>query len=239
MMNLSSCTYNLFIIASILALNASAFTPDVLLATFDGKDKATTFTWEAKDDPVMGGSSTSNAGIKNNTLIFSGTCAIVKYLKAPGFASVHTSAGQVFNSAASAVNGSINLMLRSSTPTYTGFKVAWSAKGIPIKPKYGHSDGSFKASFQLKNQTDWQVVNIPMSTFSDDWSPFSGDCSTKDPWWSGGTQHHCCGTSAAASQYCPTSTFLSALTDLSIWAEGVAGDFHIEAKWIGASSSTI
>ena len=227
----------LYILIAATLATVSATTPDVILATFDGKDKATTFTWVAKDDPVMGGSSTSNAGIKNNTLVFSGTCAIVKYLKAPGFASVHTSAGQMFNSAGSAVNGSINLMLRSSTPTYTGFKIAWSAKGIPIKPKYGHSDGSFKAPFQLKNQTGWQVVSIPMSDFSDDWSPFSGDCSTKDPWWSGGTQHHCCG-SGDATQYCPTSTFLSALTDLSIWAEGVEGDFHIETKWIGASSST-
>lgn len=69
------------------------------------------------------------------------------------------------------------------------------------------------------------------SSFTDDWSPFTGDCGTNDPT---GKPHHCCGTGTAA-QYCPTSTFLSALTDLAIWAEGVAGDFQIEAKWIGVS----
>eukprot|EP00729_Bicosta_minor_P003948 gene3948-243_t len=197
-----------------------------MLATFDGVDKTTTLTWEVKNDPVMGGASTSS-------LIFSGTCAVVKYLKAPGFASVHTSPGQVFNRAGSALNGTMDLMLRSTTPTYTGFKVGWSAKGIPIKPQYGHGDGSFKASIQLKDQTDWQLVQIPMSDFSDDWSPFTGNCDTHDPT---GKQHHCCGTGDLA-QYCPTSVFLSALTDISIWAEGVAGDFQIEAKWIGAQST--
>jgi hypothetical protein len=39
------------------------------------------------------------------------------------------------------------------------------------------------------------------------------------------------------AQYCPTSVFLSALTYINIWAEGVAGDFQIEAKWIGASNA--
>lgn len=220
------------LIGTLLISHASA-APDVILATFDGVDKATTFNWVVKNDPVMGGASTSNCSINNSSLVFSGTCAVVKYLKAPGFASVHTSAGQVFNRAGSAVNGTIDLMLRSSTPTYTGFKVGWSAKGIPIKPQYGHGDGSFKASLQLKNISDWQLVQIPTRNFSDDWSPFTGDCDTKDPT---GKQHHCCGTGDAA-QYCPTTTFLSALTDLSIWAEGVAGDFQIEAKWVGASKA--
>lgn len=72
-----------------------------------------------------------------------------------------------------------------------------------------------------------------MTNFSDDWSPFTGRCDTKDP---NGKQHHCCGT-GDASQYCPTAKFLSALTDLAIWAEGVAGDFHIEVKWLGASKA--
>merc|ERR1712100_418376 len=124
-------------------------------------------------------------------------------------------------------------MVRSSTPSYTGFKVGWSAKDIPIKPAYGHGAGSFKAGFQLKNQTDWQLVQIPMTDFSDDWSPFTGRCDTKDPT---GKQHHCCGAGDDA-QYCPTTKFLSTLTDLEIWAEGVAGDFHIELKWLGASKA--
>jgi len=114
-----------------------------------------------------------------------------------------------------AATGTLDLMLRSTTPTYTGFKVVtrslahslapslprtsprslncssslthssrihalppsrppalsrslthpkvgWSAMGIPIKPQYGHGDGSFKASFQLKDQPGWQLVQVPM-----------------------------------------------------------------------------
>jgi hypothetical protein len=66
---------------------------------------------------------------------------------------------------------------------------------------------------------------------NDDWSPFTGNCDTKDPT---GTQHHCC-SAGDATQYCPTATFLSALTDLSVWAEGVVDSFNVEVKWVGAS----
>ena len=72
-----------------------------------------------------------------------------------------------------------------------------------------------------------------MSDFSDDWSPFTGCCNTKDPT---GKQHHCWGAGVEA-QYCPTTMFLSDTTDLEILAEGVAGDFHIECKWISASKT--
>jgi len=206
------------------ACAAAAAAPNVMLATFDGVDKATTLSWDSFNGCLYDG---------NSSLVFSHTCAIIKNLKVPGFASVRTSPGQVLNRAGSAVNGTLDLMLRSNTPTYTGFKFSFSAKGIPVKPQYGHGDGSFKASFQLKNQADWQLVQIPMSDFSDDWSPYTGNCDSKDP---GGKQHHCCATGDLA-QYCPTSVFLSALTGIKIWAEGVAGDFQIEAKWIGASNA--
>ena len=39
-------------LAALLAVSATA-APDVILATFDGADKATTFKWEVKNDPVM------------------------------------------------------------------------------------------------------------------------------------------------------------------------------------------
>ena len=70
-----------------------------------------------------------------------------------------------------------------------------------------------------------------MTDFSMDWSPYTGNCDTKDPT---GKQHHCCGAGAAA-QYCPTAGFLNTITDLEIWAEGVAGDFQIEVRLIGVS----
>ena len=36
-----------------------------------------------------------------------------------------------------------------------------------------------------------------------------------------GQQHHCCGTTGNSSLYCPTSGFLSTITDLEVWAEGM------------------
>ena len=39
-------------------------------------------------------------------------------------------------------------------------------------------------------------------------------------------------------QVCPTSDSLSAITSVAVWAEGVAGDFHIEIKSIGAALVT-
>lgn len=226
---IASLSLSLWVVAC-----AASAGPDVILATFN---KTTTFEWATKNDPVMGGGSTSSFVVVNNTGVFDGTCAIVKYLGAPGFASVHTggaAGAKGFNDVSSAVNGTVDLMVRSSTPAYKGFKVGWSAPGIPVKPEFGRGAGSFKASFQLKNQSGWQLVQVPMTDFSDDWSPYTGNCNSKDPIPIIGKQHHCCGSGTDA-QYCPTTTFLSSLTDLSIWAEGVAGQFHVEVKWIGAS----
>merc|ERR1712230_320434 len=99
-----------------------------------------------------------------------------------------------------------------TTATYKGFKVAFSAPGVPRTSIYG--GGSYKAGFMLKDTSDWQVVSVPFSDFSYDWSGYTGRCDTKDPngWVSHimtsfivitliiyrkfmpGRQHHCCGT---------------------------------------------
>jgi hypothetical protein len=59
------------LIGAVLAARTSA-TPDVTIATFDGVDKATTFNWVVKNDPVMGGASTSAVQISNSSLVFTG-----------------------------------------------------------------------------------------------------------------------------------------------------------------------
>ena len=74
-----------------------------------------------------------------------------------------------------------------------------------------------------------QIVRVPFSQFSWDWSGYTGACDTLDPT---GTQHHCC--TAEEPQYCPTADFLSKITDVEVWAEGTEGDFHLEIFWIGA-----
>jgi len=200
------------------------------LATFDGS--ATTFTWIDQNDPVMGGASTSSFKVEDSTGVFNGTCAIVGFLKAPGFAKITSQAPGMLNDASAHINGSLQLMVRSSTPSYSGFKVAFAAKGVPKTSIFG--GGSFKASFTVKG-SDWQLVDVPFNSFSYDWSGYTGRCDTKDPGMFGlpGKQHHCCG--ADHPEVCPTAEYLQKITDVELWAEGVEGDFHIEVKEVQAA----
>ena len=102
------------------------------------------------------------------------------------------------------------------------------------RPTTSSGGGSFKAGFNLTTQAnadDFQIVKVPFSEFSYDWSPFTGRCDTKDPT---GQQHHCC-SAKDNHKYCPTAEYLSTITDVEIWAEGAEGDFHIEIDYIGAS----
>ena len=145
--------------------------------------------------------------------------------------------------------------VRSSTPDYKGFKFEFGAPGIGTNANSSshHHSGSFKAGFSLKGNrehrrlsthsrhagvtgSDWQTVRIPFSSFSWDWSDFTGRCDTKDPSAFGrpGAQHHCC--TKDHPEVCPKAKFLKAIDMVAIWAEGVAGDFHIEIKSIAASA---
>merc|ERR1719387_2103660 len=127
----------------------------------------------------MGGASTSTFKVSDDkTGVFKGTCAIVKFLKAPG---------------------------------------------IPKTSIYGGS--SYKANFKLKG-SDWQIVKVPMTQFSYDWSGYTGRCDTKDPAgiFSKGTQHYCCDKSGllpSKPEVCVDSKFLSKIDSVEIWAEGV------------------
>ena len=218
--------------AWIMLFAAAAAVPDTLLATFDGA-KGTSYRWSDMNDPVMGGASTSSfrEDKTHKTGIFNGTCAIVKFLNAPGFAKITTANWFAkFKDISAHIGGGMQLRVRSTTPTYTGYRLGFAAKGVPRTSPYG--GGSFKGNFALKNTTDWQVASVPFNAFSYDWSGYTGRCDTKDP---GGQQHHCC--TPTSPKYCPTAEYLATVTDLEIWAEGVAGDFHLEVEWIGASSA--
>jgi len=213
------------------ALGASAQTPNTVLATFDGAD-GTTFKWYDTNDPVMGGKSISTFGVTGKAGVFNGTCAIVPSLKAPGFCKVSTSnflhPTAIFNNVSSAEHGAIQLKVRSATPRFGGFRVAFASPGLPVG-QYG--GGSFKGGFLLNGDgKDWEVVSVPMSDFSYDWSGFTGRCDTLDP---DGTQHYCCGE-GNLKKYCPTADNLGNITSMEVWAEGAEGDFQLEVQWIGA-----
>merc|ERR1711865_620010 len=129
------------------------------------------------------------------------------------------------------LGGFLELRVRSTTPTFAGFRIAFAAKDVPSTSRYG--GGSFKSGFNRTDATDFQIVQVPFTSFSYDWSGFTGRCDTKDP---GGQQHHCCSTQGNDKKYCPTKAFLSTITDVEVWAEGAEGDFHLEVDYVGANS---
>merc|ERR1740117_847935 len=86
----------------------------------------------------------------------------------------------------------------------------------------------------------WQVIEVPLSQFSYDWSSFTGRCDSKDPASFGaeGPQHKCCsdsGIEPSSADVCVESQYLSIIRDVEIWAEGVEGEFNLEIEWVGVT----
>jgi len=216
-----------FLVAVLAALTLSvACHADIILATFDGAAH-TTWNWRVMNDPVMGGISVSNATI-NTTLqaaVWEGQVRIVPSLKAPGFCNYETTNGITTKFNDASPYSHLLLRVRSSTPSYAGYKVSFAADTLDRQFK------SFKANFEL-NTTEWTTVAIPFTQFSKDWSSFTGDCNTTDPT---GQVHHCC--SAAHPEVCPTKHNLRDISQLGLWTEGASGDFHLEILWIGAGNA--
>merc|ERR1711953_1543031 len=172
------------------------------------------------------------------TGIFEGTCAIVGFMGAPGFAKI------VGSRQFADITGeeAISLRVKSSTPGYQGFKVAFAAPNIPKTSIFGGA--SYKAGFTLSDSTDWQVVDVPLTQFSYDWSGYTGRCDTKDPGSFGrdGQQHYCCdqsGLTPSKPEVCVDSKYLSIISEVDVWAEGVEGDFNIQIEYISASSQSL
>jgi len=92
------------------------------LVTFDGAS-STTFTFNELNDPVMGGQSTGT-WTQGAIGVFDGTVATVPSLSAPGF--IKASADGTFKDISAAAAGSLVLRLRTTTPSYTGFRVSFA-----------------------------------------------------------------------------------------------------------------
>ena len=212
---------------------ALAYTPAPLpLATFDGEpsDKK----WSVMNDPVMGGQSHSSLSMSEGFGSFRGKCAIVPFLHAPDFCQMSTTHGLFaepnFKDASAYIDGALYLTVRSAE-AYSGFKVSFTAKHAK-RPGGGaihHAGPSFKADFNVVPGSQFRTVRVPFSSFSVDWSEYTGKCDSKDP---DGVQHHCC--SPEHPEVCATAQHLSEITGISLWAEGVEGEFHLDVASIGA-----
>jgi hypothetical protein len=88
-------------------------------------------------------------------------------------------------------------------------------------------------------------VEVPLTQFSYDWSGYTGRCDTKDPASFGqkeGQQHYCCdqsGLTPSKSEVCVDSKYLSIISEVDVWAEGVEGDFNIQIDYISATSKNL
>jgi len=204
-------------------------TVDVPLVTFDGEE-STTFTFHALNDPVMGGISTGSWELDEvqEFGILNGTVKDVPALSAPGFLSAYAKGH--FNDASMAISGDLVLKVRTSTPSYKGFRVSFAAG--TLSPLYACSNGGvaplsngcFKTRFQVPDEfEDFVEIRLPFDSFSDHWNPATGDPTVRcvdDP------------------SVCPTAKDLSQIKWIEVWAEGVGGDIHLEIESITASART-
>ena len=179
----------------------------VVLVTFDGS--ATDRKWHVTNDPVMGGQSKSTFAVKDGVGMFSGTCAVVPFLKAPGlckpnhnhnpnphpspnpspnpnpnpnpkpnqapgFCNIGTEHGLFmppkFADASAFIDGSLYLTLKSSTPSYKGFKVDFGAKNLtrPSGNAMHHSSASLKANFEVPAAAaaGFVTIKVPFSSLA-------------------------------------------------------------------------
>lgn len=189
----------------------------------------------------MGGGSSGNFTVQENFGLFQGIVRNVSFLHAPGFcnAQVRTGMGNRLDISEFATElGGLRLVVknaRDSFPAYQGHKIALSAIGV-MHHNGGHElEGTYKADFKLgefSTKGQCQEVYVPFAEFSSDWSDFSGECSTKDP---NGYQHKCCPEGGVDKDpVCPSKKNLKVVDGITIWSEGVAGEFALELYELSA-----
>ena len=212
----------------VLALIIGATSATIKLATWDGAS-ATTFNFAELNDPVMGGQSNGTFSINSadKCAVFDGEVKDVPSLKAPGF--IKAAADGTYPDVASAFGGDLLLSVRSSTPEYKGFRVAF-VYGT-LSPSYACSGGGsiplsrgcFKAHFSVAAGAQFSTVRIPLTEFSDMWSPATGEHTKEckdDP------------------DVCPTATGLQKIKRIELWAEGTLGKVHLEVESISAEPAS-
>lgn len=186
-----------------------------MVATFDGAS-GSTLKWTEQNDPVMGGQSTGTFVIDttNEIGILNGSVKIVPFLKGPGV--IHAIASGTTNDVSNCK--SLVLTVNSARP-YSGYKVSFGNKDnshYPGKPFYQHG---YLTAFQAPVGEFGDVV-LPFTNFTLDYAAGSGKPTT---------------TCATNPKACPTAAILKDLKEVSIWAEGVLGDIHLEVKSIRAA----
>eukprot|EP00931_Biecheleriopsis_adriatica_P077796 TRINITY_DN5128_c1_g1_i1.p1 TRINITY_DN5128_c1_g1~~TRINITY_DN5128_c1_g1_i1.p1 ORF type:complete len:254 (+),score=34.90 TRINITY_DN5128_c1_g1_i1:59-820(+) len=216
------------LLAVLLSMSHVAGDPadHVDLVTFDGGE-GTSFSWKDAHYPLMGGISdiTFTPQRSAKTARLSGKVGMIgKALKAPGYCNTMTTYSALKPPRFNDPSGFTHLQIHArSSVEYAGYKVSFAADAfIP-------GQNTYKASFNLPGDGLWHTVSIPFSDFSNDWSPFSGDCGTPD---SSGRKHVCC--TESTTNVCPTLKNLKDISQFGIWFQGKEGKFDVEIASVSA-----
>jgi Complex I intermediate-associated protein 30 (CIA30) len=182
-------------------------------------------TWDTMNDPVMGGQSTSSVVIqKNGVAKFTGECANVPFLKAPGFVTMVT--GGYYATSANnkesfpdvSMCQALALTIQTNVP-YSGYRISFGKERLPHG---GHAEG-YKAPLLNLPLGHFEQVVIPFSQFSSKWDEATGDIQV---------------TCQDNPTYCPSSKWLQNMETISFWGEGVGGTIDLEIKNIQAVGCT-
>jgi len=172
--------------------------------------------WKTLNDPVMGGQSYSNLVIEDGIAKFTGKCAIVPSLQAPGFITMET--GSQFSEQASkfpdiSTCSAFSIQLKTNTD-YEGYRISFGK----AHPKGGRFAYGYKAPLtELPPLGEFGNIVIPFNKFSDKWNDATGEIEVEcedDP------------------SYCPSPKWLQSMETMSFWGEGVEGMVDLEIKWI-------
>jgi len=192
------------LIFSVIA-NVSAQDKNILIEDFAVKK----MNWYAKNDPVMGGKSTSTVTTEDNLGKFNGEVVDVPFLSAPGFITMESRGGPYPD--VSCCEG-IEFEARAMTP-YEGYRFSFGM---------GHAPGTrfafgFKTDFSVSS--DFAPVRKKFTDFSDNWDDATGQ-----------TKVSCDNDKT----FCPDDATLKDMGIMQFWGEGVDGVVDLEVKTISA-----
>ena len=171
--------------------------------------------WTTMNDPVMGGRSTSSLSIEaDGYASFSATCAIVPFLRAPGFVTMVT--GRYGSGSFPDVSTCQGLTISMRTDVdYDGFYVSFGNDRAPG----GRYAMGYKSHFELVPGDAFVETRLPFEDFSDRWDDATGKtivACKDDP------------------RFCPSLDTLRDMKTMSLWGEGVEGTFVLDVERIEA-----
>lgn len=176
--------------------------------------------WKTLNDPVMGGKSYSNVVMEDSVAKFTGKCAIVPKLQAPGFITTETGNGFMekpskFPDISSCT--AFQLELKTNTD-YEGYRFSFGKAHV----KGGRFAYGYKTPMKMKIMPpvgEFGTIVLPFHEFSDKWDDATGEI-----------QVSC----AEDPSFCPSDNWLKAMETISFWGEGVEGMVDLEIKSIVA-----